>query len=102
MLIGRRTVAYSFTPPTYTLKNVNAGPLLSRFTTTFAYSVVKTGSTYESVTHPALEVFSTADFVYQGGHQYTITDAEAALLIAAGYAVTVHGYTDIYTDLMEG
>lgn len=95
-------MAYTFTPPTYMLKNVNAGPLLSRFQTTFAYSVVKTGSTYESVTHPALEVFSTADFVYQGGHNYSITDGEAALLIAAGYAVTAHGYTDIYTDLMEG
>ena len=95
-------MAYSFTPPTYTLKNVNAGPLLSRFTTTYAYSVVKRGSVYESVTTPALELFTEADFVYQGGHKYFISDGEAALLIAAGYAVTVHGYTDIYTDLMEG
>lgn len=89
MLIGRRTVAYSFTPPTYTLKNVNAGPLLSRFTTTFGYSVVKRGTAYESVTTPDLGTFSDADFVYQGGHKYDISDAEAALLIAAGYTPTL-------------
>ena len=95
-------MAYTFTPPTYTLKNVNAGPLLSRFKTVYAYSVVKRGAAYESVTSPALDVWDEADVVYQGGHNYSITDGEAALLIAAGYAVTVHGYTDIYTDLMEG
>ena len=95
-------MAYTFPPPTYTLKNVNAGPLLSRFKTVYAYSVVKRGAAYESVTSPALDVWDEADVVYQGGHNYSITDGEAALLIAAGYAVTVHGYTDIYTDLMEG
>ena len=79
-------MAYSFTPPTYTLRNVNAGPLLSMYNTTYAYSVVKRGSTYESVISPDQEVFATADFVYQGGHKYLISDAEAALLIAAGYS----------------
>ena len=89
MLDGRRTVAYSFTPPTYTLKNVNAGPLLSRFKTVYAYSVVKRGAAYESVTSPALDVWDEADVVYQGGHVYPITDEEAALLTAAGYEPTL-------------
>lgn len=79
-------MAYSFTPPTYTLRNVNAGPLLSMYQTTYAYSVVKRGSTYESVISPDQEVFAAADFVYQGGHKYLISDAEAALLISAGYS----------------
>lgn len=80
-----------FTPPTYTLKNVNAGPLLSRFTTTYAYSVVKRGATYENTISPSIEMFAdpAIDVIYQGGHKYPISSAEAALLQAAGYTTTV-------------
>lgn len=80
-----------FTPPTYTLKNVNAGPLLSRFTTTYAYSVVKRGSTYESVVSPSIDMFSdpSIDVIYQGGHKHPVSSAEAALLNAAGYTTTL-------------
>jgi len=80
-----------FTPPTYTLKNVNAGPLLSRFQTTYAYSVVKRGATYENVISPDISMFSdpSIDTIYQGGHKYPITSAEAALLNAAGYTTTL-------------
>lgn len=88
-MLGRLLMAYTFTPPTYMLKNVNAGPLLSRFQTVYAFSVVKRGAAYESVTSPALDVWDDADFVYQGGHVYPITDEEAALLIAAGYEPTL-------------
>jgi hypothetical protein len=52
---------------------------------------VKRGSTYESVTHPDQTIFQdpAVDVVYQGGHNYPITDAEAVLLLAAGYTPTL-------------
>ena len=56
-------MAYTFTPPTYMLKNVNAGPLLSRFKTVYAYSVVKRGAGYESGASPGLAVWGGGDGV---------------------------------------
>jgi hypothetical protein len=52
--------------------------------------VVKRGSSYESVVSPPIELFSdeTVDLIYQGGHKYEISSAEAALLNAAGYTTT--------------
>ena len=82
-------MSYTFTPPTYDLKPVHGGPLLSRYRMTTAYSVIKRGSEYETVITPEVETFFEADFVYIGGHEYQITDAEAALLIAAGYTPTL-------------
>lgn len=83
-------MGYTFTPPTYELKPVNAGTLLSRYRMEKAYSVIKRGTVYESVVSPSIELFSdpTVDFIYQGGHIYDITDTEATLLQAAGYTVT--------------
>lgn len=82
---------YTFTPPTYTLKPVNAGPLLSRYQFPQAYSVIKRGATYEQVITPSIEQFAdpTVDLIYQGGHIYEVSDDEAALLIAAGYSPTL-------------
>lgn len=81
-------LTYTFTPPTYELKPVHAGPLLSRYRFPYAYSVIKRGSSYESVVSPSVDLFEdpAVDFIYQGGHVYTVSDAEAALLIAAGYS----------------
>lgn len=81
---------YTFTPPTYELKPVLAGPLLSRYRFPYAYSVIKRGSSYESVVSPGIDLFSDpdVDFIYQGGHLYDVTDEEALLLIAAGYEPT--------------
>lgn len=79
---------YTFTPPTYELKPARGGRLLSRYRFPYAYSVIKRGSSYETVTTPGIDLFSDpdVDFIYQGGHLYPITDEEAALLIAAGYS----------------
>jgi hypothetical protein len=80
---------YYFTPPTYQLKNANAGPLLSRYYMDHGYAVVKRGSTYENIINPAQDLWDTADAVYLGGHKHLVTDAEAALLNAAGYSTTL-------------
>lgn len=83
-------MGWVFTPPGYELKPVRAGRLLSRYRFPYAYSVIKRGSSYESVVSPSIDQFSdpAIDFIYQGGHLYPITDEEAALLIAAGYQPT--------------
>lgn len=80
-------MSYIFQPPGYELKPVNAGPLLSRYRFPYAYSVVKRGTSYESIISPSVESFydPDIDFIYLGGHIYTVTDEEAALLTAAGY-----------------
>ena len=60
---------------------------------TYAYnegiSVLKSGSTYTQKSSLNQDDFVNNDFVYVGGHEYVVTDAEAALLIAAGYSPTV-------------
>lgn len=81
-------MAYTFTPPTYLAADANSGRLLSRYRIPRGYSVIKRGSEYETIVTPAQETFLDADFVYQGGHTYVITDEEAALLTAAGYSPT--------------
>lgn len=87
---GRMLVGYTFTPPTYELKPARGGPLLSRYRFPYAYSVIKRGAAYETVISPSIDLFNdpAVDFIYQGGHVYPITDAEAALLIAAGFEPT--------------
>lgn len=80
-----------FVPPTYELKPVHAGPLLSRYRWTYGYSVIKRGASYENVVSPSVDQFydPAIDFIYQGGHKYEVSDAEAALLQAAGYETTL-------------
>jgi hypothetical protein len=86
----RRTMAYFFTPPTYTLKPARGGALLSRYSFPYAYSVIKRGALYETVVSPSVDLFNDPDidFIYQGGHVYPITSTEAGLLTAAGYNPT--------------
>jgi len=78
---------YTFTPPIYNERNVNAGRLLSWYTMPRSFSVVKENGEYRNVVYVASELFDTAEKVYQGGYKYNISDADAAELIAAGYEV---------------
>lgn len=83
-------MAFFFTPPEYSQRPVNAGPLVSRYHFQYAYSVIKRGAVYENVISPAAELFfdEAVDAIYQGGHVYEVSAGEAALLQAAGYTVT--------------
>lgn len=76
---------YLFTTPSFEMKPVNGGRLLSRYRMKYGQSVVKYGSTYETVVTPSIDVWNTADEVYLGGRVYEISDEEAALLTAAGF-----------------
>lgn len=76
---------YQFHTPSYELKPVLGGRLLSRYRFNVGVSVVKYGSEYEMVYTPSIDTWDTADEVYLGGRVYEISDEEAALLTAAGF-----------------
>lgn len=76
---------YQFHTPSYELKPVHGGRLLSRYRMNVGQSVVKYGSTYELVVSPSIDIWNVADEVYLGGRVYEISDEEAALLTAAGF-----------------
>lgn len=43
---------------------------------------------YSIVDTPTVDEMAAAAIVYQGGHIYTVSNAEAAALVAAGFTVT--------------
>jgi hypothetical protein len=49
-------------------------------------TLIVTGSTVEATLYPYQDTLADADFYILGGHTQQITDAQAAILIAAGYA----------------
>jgi hypothetical protein len=49
-------------------------------------TLIVTGSTVEATLYPYQDTLASADFYILGGHTQTITDAQAAILIAAGYS----------------
>lgn len=51
-------------------------------------SVLKLNGTYQSIQTPTVDDIASAEYVYQGGHIYTISQSEADALSAAGYTVT--------------
>jgi hypothetical protein len=48
-------------------------------------TLIVNGSTVTATLYPYQDDLSNADHYYLGGHEYTISDAEAAILTAAGY-----------------
>lgn len=64
-----------------------------------------TGMTgYKEVNYPTTDDIAAAKFTYLGGHEYLVSDAEAASLTAAGYGSYLTffsggtGYVDQYGD----
>lgn len=89
-------MTYIFHPPTresgITELATNRDPVISRlfghFTTHIeGLTVLKTGSSYETVVTPTEEQQDSADIIYQGGHRYIVSEEEKDLLVAAGYTV---------------
>lgn len=74
----------SFTPPTVDQGLETSNPLFRYYKLKRGISVLVTGSTVRQVQYPSQDDCAAADFVYLGGHIYTISDAEAATLTAAG------------------
>ena len=78
----------TFLPPTVDEGPAGGGRLFSRYKIKRGESVVKNGATYTRVRTPSLDEYLLADAVYLGGHEYQVTDAEKAALIAANIGVT--------------
>lgn len=76
---------YIFKPPT-----VREGPagghwLFRRYYLDRGISVLKVDGEYYEVRTPSQDETALASIVYLGGHEYEVSDEEAAELIAAGY-----------------
>jgi hypothetical protein len=83
-------LSYVFTPPVAYQQPMatqnERSPLWSRYSIPVPYTVTKltTGGYVRELEHDADR--ANIEVVYEGGHEHTVTDAEAALLTAAGYA----------------
>src|SRR5688572_10937548 len=85
----------TFVPPTDKVYLYNTHPLLRRMPLYVGVTVFKKDGLYREVHGPFLpEDIDDSDITYIGGHEYIITEEEAAELTAAGYGVyiTYAGY----------
>lgn len=80
---------YLFTTP-YVDENLDTRDrLFMRMKLTRAISVLKIDGEYYEMRYPSQDEIAESQIVYLGGHDYHVTDSEAADLVAAGYEVTV-------------
>ena len=82
---------YTFLPPTLTERPDTGVRLIDAFMKMKrGVSVLKSpGGVYTQATYPTTDDIRNAAVFYQGGHVYTVSDAEAALLTSAGYATNL-------------
>lgn len=78
-------MSYRFTTPYIEEAPMGGGPLFSRYKDRRGISVLKEGSSYREVRYPTDTEVDAATIAYIGGHEYTVTDAEATALTNAGY-----------------
>jgi hypothetical protein len=86
------SVTYVFTPPTQNLHYGNwfTEPLTSRIPYPTGACVLKSKGFYTTRWDAPVEAdIENADVVYLGGHEYVISQAEAAALTAAGYGANI-------------
>ena len=95
-----------FEPPSYTERPDADERLIStRVKIALAMSILKNANgTFTSVGYPSQDDIRAAVMFYQGGHVYVVSDAEAALLAAAGFGsglspYIVKDYFDVYNDV---
>ena len=84
-------MSYTFLPPTYTERPQTGVRLIDAWLkVTRGISVLKSpAGVYTQATYPTTDDIRAAAIFYQGGHVYTVSDAEAALLTTAGYATNL-------------
>jgi len=80
-------MAYVFIPPTVEEGPAGGNWLFARYTLTRGVSVLKIDGVYYEIRFPTQDDIAEADITYQGGHEYPVSDEEAADLQAAGYDV---------------
>lgn len=75
-LAGRRLNGGTYTGPIpYSMTDIRRG-----------ISLLVTGTTVVENQTPSQDDLAACNYYFLGGHEYTINDAQAAVLIAAGYA----------------
>lgn len=77
-------MTYLLTPPTRAVRR-GEHPLFGRMSFRRGVSLLKEGGFYRQVIEPADEDIAAAEAAYIGGHEYLVSDAVAAELVAAGY-----------------
>lgn len=68
-------------------------PLFLRVKLARGITVLDNGGTYTAVRFPTQDEIAAATAAYMGGHEYTVSDATKAALIAAGIGVTSDNFT---------
>ncbi|MFK4187277.1 hypothetical protein ACI2L4_25190 [Streptomyces sparsogenes] len=68
-------------------------PLLYRVKLARGISILETSGVYRAIRFPTQDEIAAATTAYMGGHEYTVSDAAKAALIAAGVGVTEANFT---------
>lgn len=82
---GSVILIYTFAPPTVLEPTGINHPLFGRMRLAVGVTVLKRDALYRQLTFPSAEEIDLSDIAYLGGHEYLVTNEEAASLQAAGY-----------------
>lgn len=82
-------MAWQFTGPTVDETPAGFGRLFWRFRIARADTLLVYGTAVTSVRTPGVDQTLEADYCYQGGHVYIISDAEKTILTNAGYGAYI-------------
>ena len=84
-------MAYLLIPPSVKEPPAGTGPLMERYGLLRGISLlVSDADTVAAVRYPTSDQLDAARVAYIGGHEYWLEDAEAQVLIDAGYADCLH------------
>jgi hypothetical protein len=78
-------VSYLLRPPVVKEPQPNAGRLFGRVPIPRGVSLLVVGTTVTEARYVTIEDIESVDAYYAGGHEYTLSDDEAQILIDAGY-----------------
>jgi len=81
-------MAYLFAPPVVEYGPAGGHWLFYRYTLKHGITVYKIGNSWYEEETPSQDDLDIASVVYLGGHEYEVSDAEAADLQSVGYEVS--------------
>ena len=82
-------MAYILKPPTVEEGPAGGGILFWRYRLNRANSLLMTGGVVTSIRTPDVASAAAADYFYQGGHEYNLSNTEYTQLVAAGYGANI-------------
>ena len=82
-------MAYVFTPPTVDETPAGFGRLFWRYRIARADTILVYGNAVTSIRTPGVDQTQEADYCYQGGHRYVLSDNEKTILTNAGYGAYI-------------